>query len=186
MDKSASSMDANGVKAPPVNVAPVTKAARNPVEAMHLRSAQRFSQVVAVMMRDATFRNIRLTDLEWLVLPPLIADQCAVGYATKATADGKTEEKGVSVPVAMALWARVSPNVDKVLSENLDKSIRLKASDWTSGDIWWLVATAGEPRVLPHFIKQLREKEFKGKQVKMRVRDPDGSVCVKVLGEANA
>ena len=186
MDKSASSEDANGAKTPPVNATAATKAARNPVEAMQARSAQRFSQILAVMMRDTTFRNIRLTDLEWLVLPPLIAEQCAVGYATKATADGKTEVKGVAMPVAMALWARVSANVDKVLSENLDKSIRLKASDWTSGDIWWLVATAGDARVLPHFIKQLREKEFKGKQVKMRVRDADGSVSVKVLSEANA
>ncbi len=186
MNKSASSEDANGAKSPPVKTAAATKAARNPADVMQARSAQRFSQILAVMMRDATFKNIRVADLEWLVLPPLLADQCAVGYATKATADGKSAEKGVAMPVAMALWARVSPNVDKILSENLDKSIRLKASDWTSGDIWWLVATAGDQRVLPHFVKQLREKDFKGKPVKMRVRDADGTVSVKVLGEANA
>ena len=157
-----------------------------PIDVMQARSAQRFAQIIGAMMRDATFKNLRVADLEWLVLPPLIADQCAVGYATRATADGQPEPRGVAMPVAMALWARVSPNVDKLLTENLDTSIRLKASDWKSGDIWWLVATAGDKRVLPQFIKQLREKEFKGRLVKMRVRDADGTVSVKVLGAADA
>ena len=37
--------------------------------------AQTFAQIVAVLMRDANFRNLRLTDLEWLVLPPVMAGQ---------------------------------------------------------------------------------------------------------------
>lgn len=186
MDKSASTIDANGTKSLPVKAATTTRTARNPVKDLQERSAQRFSQIIGVMMRDATFRKLQLAELEWLVLPPLLANQYSVGFATKATGDGKPEAGGPAMPVAMALWARVSPNVDKLLTENLDKSFRLKAQDWTSGDILWLVATAGDKRVLPHFIKQLREKDFKGRSVKMRIRDADGTVSVKQLGAADA
>lgn len=39
------------------------------------------------------------------------------------------QEGGVLVPVAMALWARVSSRIDKALSENLDQAVRLKPGD---------------------------------------------------------
>jgi hemolysin-activating ACP:hemolysin acyltransferase len=88
------------------------------------------------------------------------------------------------VPAAVALWARVSPEVDRALSENLDKGVRLSPGAWTSGDILWLIAVGGHPRAVPAFLKQLREHEFKGKPVKMRLRMADGSRVVRSLDEA--
>jgi hypothetical protein len=81
-------------------------------------------------------------------------------------------------PAAVALWARVSPLVDKALSENLDKGVRLSPGAWTSGDILWLIAIGGHPRAVPAFLRQLREHEFKDKAVKMRRRMPDGTRIV--------
>ena len=50
---------------------PVTR----PRDARQARMAQSFAQIVAVLMRDPNFRNMRLADLEWLVLPPVMAGQ---------------------------------------------------------------------------------------------------------------
>ena len=146
--------------------------------------AQTFAQIVAVLMRDPNFRNMRLADLEWLVLPPVMAGQFRLAQAPSPQGRVKGQEGGVLVPVAVALWARVSPDIDKGLSENLDKQIRLRPNEWASGDILWLMAAGGDQRAVPHFLKQLAETEFKGQHVKMRLRGPDGKVVVKALGEA--
>jgi cytolysin-activating lysine-acyltransferase len=146
--------------------------------------AQTFAQVVAVLMRDARHRNLKLSDLEHLVLPPLMAGQFSLGHAPSALPNAsKDKQGGFFVPVAVALWAKVSNSVDKGLSEILDKQVWLRPQEWTSGENLWLIAVAGNSRALPAFIKQVTEREFKGKRVKMRVLGQDGKVSVRVLGE---
>ena len=88
------------------------------------------------------------------------------------------------MPVAVALWARVSDAVDKALSENLDKPVRLRPADWASGDNIWLMAVAGDQRAVPKFLEQLAQTEFKGQRVKMRLRGPENTVVVKTLGQS--
>jgi cytolysin-activating lysine-acyltransferase len=144
--------------------------------------AQSFAQVVAVLMRDARFRNLKIADLEWLVLPAVMAGQFRLGHMGRPSEPDKGRQ-GVAIPAALALWARVSPEVDKALSENLDKQVRLRPDQWTSGDSVWLMALAGDPRAVPPFLKQLTEKEFKGRQVKIRLRGPDGKVTVKDVAQ---
>jgi hemolysin-activating ACP:hemolysin acyltransferase len=116
----------------------------------------------------------------------VLAGQFRLALGTRQADAGKEQKGGIYVPVAMALWARVSPKVDKGLSENLDKPVWLRPQEWTSGDIVWLMAAAGNPRAIPEFLKQLAEKDFKGQQVKMRLRGPDGKAVVKVLGQQGA
>ena len=186
----------NGSTPTPATATQEKKPVTRPRDARQARFAQSFSQIVAVLMRDPNFRNMRLADLEWLVLPPVMAGQfglaqvpMAQGRAKGQEADkvpqgAKTQEGGVLVPMAVALWARVSPDIDKGLSESLDKDVRLRPNQWASGDKVWLMAVAGDPRAKPQFLKQLAETEFKGQQVKMRLRGPDGKVVVKVLDQA--
>jgi hemolysin-activating ACP:hemolysin acyltransferase len=193
MDKSAQRSEGNGAAAqpPPVAAAPAVKAAVRPRDARQMRFAQSFAQIVAVLMRDANFRKMRLADLEWLVLPPVMAGQFRLAQApspvgrVKGT-DGGTDgsqQGGVLVPVAVALWARVSADIDKALSENLDKPVRLRPNEWASGDNIWLMAVAGDQRAVPKFLEQLAKTEFKGQRVKMRVGGPDNTVVVKSLGQ---
>jgi cytolysin-activating lysine-acyltransferase len=144
--------------------------------------AQTFAQVVAILMRDPSFRNLKLADLEWLVLPPIMAGQVKLGHA-QSQPGGTDQKGGIFVPVAVALWACVSPDIDKALSEHLDKQVRLRPTDWATGDNIWLMAAAGDPRVMPQFLKQLQETEFKEREVKSRVRGTDGKVVIKRLGE---
>jgi cytolysin-activating lysine-acyltransferase len=170
--------------------APTAKAktVRRPSDEQQSRMAQTFAQIVAVLMRDPGFRNLKIADLEWLVLPPVMAGQFRLAHATTQSATtqpaaGQEQLGGTFVPVAVALWARVSPQIDKGLSENLDRAVRLRASEWTSGDNIWLMAAAGHPRAVPEFLKQLQENEFKGKQVKLRARGPDGKTVIKTLNQ---
>ena len=153
-----------------------------------LRFAQSFAQIVSVLMRDPGYRSLAIADLEWLVLPAVAAGQFRLAHAPMPAegmpaegmpADGAVaQERGALVPAAVALWARVSPLVDKALSETLDKGVRLSPGAWTSGDIVWLIAIGGHPRAVPAFLKQLREHEFKDRPVKMRRRMPDGARVV--------
>ena len=159
--------------------------ARRPAESRQARFGQSFSQVIAVLMRDQNFRNMRIADLEWLVLPPIMAGQFRLAHMPAPPRPGEkprpTDKAGVLVPVAVALWARVSPQIDKGLSENLDKPVRLRTNQWASGDIIWLMAVAGDRRAIPKFLEQLKEKEFKGQEVKMRANAGEGKVVVKTL-----
>ena len=87
--------------------------------------------------------------------------------------NAKPQQEGPEIPVALALWASVSPEVDKRLSESLNAPIRLRPDEWKSGKTLWLVEVVGDPRVVPSLLKELNEKTFKDRQVKMRVRGED-------------
>src|SRR5262245_21668885 len=72
------------------------------------RMASRFANVVGVLMRDPNFRNLRLADLEWLVIPPLMVGQCRVAHSTMPAPVAPAKGNELLVPVAVALWASVS------------------------------------------------------------------------------
>ena len=178
-----------------------------PRQARQARFAQGFARVVAVLMRDPNFRTMPIADLEWLVLPAVMSGQFRVAEAPasllgrerrpdrgsdKAQARGQAKEQakaqsgagGVLMPVAVALWARVSNEIDAPLAGNLDQPVRLKPGQWASGDNVWLVAAAGDRRALPRLIDRLAQAELKGRRIRMRVRGPGNTVVVKTLGEA--
>ena len=196
MNKSADTNGASAAKPAAAAAKPV-----RPRDARQNRFAQSFAQIVAVLMRDTGFRNMRIADLEWLVLPPIMAGQFRLAQipavppksaAEKAAAEkaGKADSKdkpgdqpGVLMPVAVALWARVSDKTDKAL-QNVDKQMQLHPADWASGDNIWLMAVAGDKRAIPKFLEQLCLTEFKDKQVKMRMRGADGKATVRTLGPA--
>ena len=176
----------NGAGKPVVAAAESDKAMAKPrltPEAARSAHAENFSQIAAVMMRDRNFRNTRLGDLEWLLLPPLLAGQWRLGKVSAAVAKNDPKAGVALIPAAVALWARVSPAVDERLSANLDKPLLLKPNEWTSGDILWLIAVAGDPRALPRFLVSLRDREFKDKTVKLRAGGPDKQPVVMDLME---
>src|SRR5262245_25968862 len=140
-----------------------------------IRQSVAFAQIVSVLMRSPRYRHYTLGDLEWLVVPALTTGQWRVVGA-------QSKQNGVSFPVAVALWARVSAEVDKKLSENLHVPIRLRPDEWKSGDILWLVDAVGDPRIVPQLLKQLLETSFKGREAKVRAAGEDGKITVRRLG----
>ena len=147
--------------------------------------AEAFAQIVAVLMRDRNFRNAPIGELEWLVLPPLMHGQFALAHSSlpqpeTTKAEDRKNGKAAMVPVAVALWAQVSSNVDKALSD-IDAPLKLQPADWTSGKNLWLLALAGDRRAVPKFLTQLAQTTFKGRQVKMRKRGADGKVTIQTI-----
>jgi len=143
-----------------------------------IRQSVAFAQIISVLMRSPRYRHYTLGDLEWLVVPALATSQWRVIAA-------QSKQNGVSVPVAVALWAMVSAEVDKKLSENLHVPIRLRPDEWKSGDILWLVDAVGDPRAVPQVLKQLLETSFKGREAKVRAAGEDGKITVRRLGAAS-
>ena len=183
MPVSTDTSPANGAATPPAARIP----AAQPGATRQARYADAFSNIVGVMMRDEGFGSLRLRDLEWLVLPPVMSGQWRLGQASAEALGEKSagaDAKRTMLPSAAVLWATVSPAVDKRLTEDLDQPIKLRADEWVSGDIVWLIVAAGDKRVVPKFLRQLAGTEFKGKPVKMRVAGPDGKVVVRVLNAA--
>ena len=137
-----------------------------------------------------------------MVLPAVMSGQFKVAEAPASLLGGKAPDKapgdapdkapdnakpgGVLVPVAVAvaLWARVSKEIDQALSEQLDRPVRLKPNQWASGERVWLVAVAGDRRAVPNLIDRLAGGELKGQRIKMRLRGAGNTVVVKTLGEA--
>src|SRR5262245_1425088 len=152
--------------------APSEEARRRAAAAV--RHSLAFAQIVSILMHSPRYRHYTLGDLEWLVLPPLLTGQCSV-------AEAKSKDNGASVPVAVALWASVSPEVDQRLTENLNTPIRLRPDAWRSGDILWLIAAVGDRRVVPGLLNQLAGNTLKGREIKVRGRGEGGKVEVKNL-----
>ena len=139
-----------------------------------VRHSLAFAQIVSILMHSPRYRHYTLGDLEWLVLPPLLTGQCSV-------AEAKSKDNGASVPVAVALWASVSPEVDQRLTENLNTPIRLRPDEWRSGEILWLIDAVGDRRVVPGLLKQVADNTLKGREIKVRGRGEGGKVEVKNL-----
>ena len=142
--------------------------------AVAVRHSLAFAQIVSLLMRSAQHKRYPIGALEWLVIPPLLTGQFSI-------AEARSKQSGASAPVAVVLWARVSPEVDKRLSENLDRPIQLRPREWRSGDLLWVVEAVGDARVLPPLLKRLGESTFKGREVKVRRRGADGKVAVSTL-----
>jgi hemolysin-activating ACP:hemolysin acyltransferase len=169
---SASPTSANGApQAGSGSGSPLVSKARRQA-AMH--NSMALTQIIGVLMRSQHFRQYTLGDLEWLVIPPVMAGQYRIGEV-------KTKTEGATLPVAVLLWAKVSPEVDQRLAQSDSPTLRLRPEDWTSGDILWLTHAAGEPRFVRHLLKQISETAFKGLAVKTRARGEDGKVVVQLL-----
>jgi hemolysin-activating ACP:hemolysin acyltransferase len=141
--------------------------------------AAAFGEIVSLLMRTPNYKHLMLSDLEWFVVPAV-----ASGQFTLAEAQSKTS--GITQPMGVVLWARVSAEVDKRLHENLDQPIRLKPAEWTSGDNIWLIEAAGESRVIEALIKRMRETIWAGKPVRLRARDKDGKPAIGTMPSATS
>jgi cytolysin-activating lysine-acyltransferase len=100
----------------------------------HVRES--FGKVVMAMMMLPRYRHQSLADLQHLVLEPLIRDRIAIAYP------GNTDDAQLADIAGVAIWANVSPEVDATIREQIKAGtfpLKLKAEDWTSGDINWLI-----------------------------------------------
>jgi hemolysin-activating ACP:hemolysin acyltransferase len=147
----------------------------NALQLAAVRKSLVFTQIVSLLMRSPRHKHYALTDLEWLVLPPLERGQLKI-------AEAKTQPDGPTVPAGFLLWASVSPEIDKRLSQTPNAPMRLRPDEWKSGDILWLIETIGDPRVLKELLKHFRDSIPSGGDVKLRTGSRDGKVAITTLG----
>ena len=114
------------------------------------RRANAIGKIVSLLARAPTYQDMPLKDLEWFLMPAIAAGQYLIGE-TKPSAERRG---GVA---AMLLWARVSPEVDKRLSESKDKPPRLKPEEWTSGDIVRVIEVVGRKDAIKPLLAELNQ-----------------------------
>lgn len=152
-----------------------TGSALSPEDAKKRRGAAKqlaasFGEIVSLLMRSPSDKHHTLADLDWLLVP-------AVARGQFALAEAQSKETGATTPVGAVLWALVSEDVDRRLSD-LSTPLRLKPEEWNSGNIPWIILATGDMRVLAGLIQQLTKAAFKDRQPKMRVRGADGKQSV--------
>ena len=136
-----------------------------------------FGEIVSVLMRSPQFKSLPLGEIEALVVPAVTTGQFLV-------AEAQSKANGFVTPIGIALWATVSEEVDRRLSTNLDQPFRLAPNEWKSGGIPWLVALAGDHRMINPMMKQLQETRLKGQPLKMRAKGQDGKPAIGTFSTA--
>lgn len=166
-----------------------------------------FGEIVTLLMRSPHYKHYSLSDLEWLVIPALLTNQFLVveaqmklpvpqnkngdapvageqpeGAAKEPVAGSQPESSsqiGPRIPIGLALWAKVSPEVDEKLSANLDTPVKLRPDEWRSGEINWIIDVLGDEKIMSSLFEKLKSDVFKEQSFKMRSRDEDGKRIVK-------
>lgn len=103
---------------------------------MRAQIRETFGKAVMAIMMLPRYRNQTLADLQHLVLEPLMRDRVAVAYPGGDKAGPLADMAG------LAIWASVNEDADARIREQIREGIfpiRLKADDWNSGDINWLL-----------------------------------------------
>ena len=144
------------------------EASTNDVQERAKGMAAAFGEIVALLGRSRLFRHISLTDLEWLVIPPLVTNQVA-------TVRGNVKDQyGFTIPLGLVLWAHVSVEVDKKLEAQKQVNIpfRLAPHEWKSGEIPWLLSVIGPTETMKALIHKLETTVFKDKTLEaVSIRD---------------
>ena len=114
--------------------------------------------IIWLYMHSPAHKYAFITDLEWMVMPPLVLNQYKLYMKDDA-------------PLAFASWASVDEEVEKRL---LSGRIRLAPKDWKSGDRLWLIDLIAPFGGGKDVIKDLRENVFPSRTIKQLMPDADG------------
>lgn len=137
-------------------------------------SLARFGAMVTVLKQSPHYSKHSLADLDWLVGPAIVLNQFIIVEAGK-------KDEGVTRPVGLVTWAKVSPEVDARLSKTPQASIQLKGEEYNSGDIYWVLMAVGPQQILGPTLRTLQEKSFGNKPYKIVLVKEDGTFEARVI-----
>jgi hemolysin-activating ACP:hemolysin acyltransferase len=127
-----------------------------------------FGEILSLLGRQKPFADMPLGRCAALVGPAVDAGQFLIANAQRK------DRSGPSIPVAVVLWARVSEEVDRKLSENLQEPVWLDPQEWTSGEIPWLILSVGPQQAVGTMLKTISQSFNPGRRLKARITDKDG------------
>lgn len=158
-------------KAKPAKKAPASKLEAQQKAMMAKMVAASFGEVVTLMMRTPRYRKMPIETLEATAAAPVALGQVAI-------AEAQSRETGSVMPIAAVLWARVSPEVDRRLSDIENETTALGVNEWRSGNIPWIIEAIGDRKALGRLLHQLVSTVFKSTPPKMRTTGTDGRPTV--------
>jgi cytolysin-activating lysine-acyltransferase len=108
--------------------------------------AEALGQVVWLMTQSPAHRELSIKQLEWAVMPALVAEQFRIfrfgplpgldrATVDKLASTGRAIGAIEQLPLGVALWAKLSAQAE----QRLEDGEPLRAEDWKSGDRVWLV-----------------------------------------------
>jgi hemolysin-activating ACP:hemolysin acyltransferase len=134
-----------------------------------------------VLSSDAGYQHLPLSEVRWLVAPAMVTGQ----FRAAESRYGKDKEDTGFGPVAVVSWALLSTELDNQLRQRPDAPLRLTPAQWKSGDIPWIMLAAGRKSSRDRIIQQLLEKEFKGRDVIVRVMDDAGKISLAAYNQSS-
>ncbi|WP_320174768.1 toxin-activating lysine-acyltransferase [Maridesulfovibrio sp.] len=115
--------------------------------------------VTALMMDSPVHEYFFLSDMKWLVVPPVRLRQFRIFRK-----DG--------MPFAYVCWASVNEQTEARLKAG---HVKLRPDEWNNGDNLWLVDLVAPFGGAEEVMKDLKRTVFEGKTVKSRQVAPDGT-----------
>lgn len=125
--------------------------------------------VLWLYARDDRRKWTFLAEQEWLLMPPLVLDQCKV-YTKQ------------ELPWAYFAWAFVSDAVDQRLRSG---QFRIGPHEWKQGPHCWLIDCLAPFGGMDELLTDLRGKELKGQTVHRLHIDPAAPAPVQTLPPLN-
>jgi cytolysin-activating lysine-acyltransferase len=122
-------------------------------------------QIVLALASTPRYRQLPFSDLQALVLDPLLRDRVAL--ATAKSEDGKPMPGATA---GIAFWASVSPEVDAKIREQIAANVfpvRLKADEWASGQQVWLFDILAQNPQTASFVLSNFKSVAKSDQVRL-------------------
>jgi hemolysin-activating ACP:hemolysin acyltransferase len=117
--------------------------------------------LVVILSRSPAHKHYSFADLEWMVLPPVLAGQCYI-------VEARHREQGFRTPIAALTWAFVSEDVDKRLAQQCAGSrVCLRPDEWRSGEIAWLIDVVGVAEGVEAGLRWLKDGPFKDRTLKL-------------------
>jgi len=114
--------------------------------------------VVWLYMHAPSHKHLFVTDIEWMVVPPMTLNQYKLYMKEEA-------------PLAYASWAFVDEEIEKRL---LSGRVRLAPKEWRSGDRLWLIDLVAPFGGGKDVLKDVRDNIFPNRSIKQLVPDSDG------------
>lgn len=126
-------------------------------------------QIVTLLGQSPGHRHVFVSDLEWLVLPALIARQARVW---------RRQTENGSIPVIYASWALVDAEVEARLRQG---QTRLKPTEWRSGDRAWLIDLVAPFGGSDAALTELADQVFPGKVLHALSASATGGFAVREI-----
>lgn len=121
--------------------------------------------IVWLFQQSPFHKHFFVSDLEWLVMPPLMSDQCKLFMKDEA-------------PVAYASWAYVSAAVEERI---LGGQYRLGPQDWKSGDRLLVIDLLSPFGGNDALIQDLSKHVFPDQPIRAIRRGPEGVMSIETI-----